>query len=439
MFDRKSRVERILAFEAALARVSARTGVIPASAGNAIARQCDIAKFDLARLGRDAELAGNDAIPTVDQLRELVAAEDESAATFVHWGATSQDAIDTALVLTLRDALGSIDDELDRLIAELADLAELHAATPMVGRTLLQAAAPTTFGFKVAGWLDALLRLRLRFKVSRDEVRVLQFGGSVGNLSVLGDQGPKIAAELAADLQLANPDVSWHATRDRLVNLATVLAATVGTVGKIARDVSLLSQSEIAEVREPGTEGRGRSSTMPQKRNPVGCAAMLAAATRAPGLASTMLSAMPQEHERALGGWQAEWSTLPDLISLAHDALVRAVFVIGGLEVDAVRMARNIESTNGLIFAESVSFALSGRLGRRRSSEIVSRAILRAKEQGTTLRLALESDDLARATLTADEFDAVFDTRRHLGVAEHAARRVAASARSALATGQDRR
>jgi 3-carboxy-cis,cis-muconate cycloisomerase len=431
MFDRRSRVERILAFEAALARVSARAGVIPDTAANSIERQCDVAKMDLDRIERGAELAGNEAIPTIEQLRDLVAADDDSAATYVHWGATSQDAIDTALVLQLNDALELIDDELAQLIDELADLADLHAATPMVGRTLLQEAAPTTFGFKVAGWLDALLRHRSRLATASADARVIQFGGAVGNLSALGAHGPRIAADLAAELQLANPALSWHTARDRLVNLATTLAAAVGSLGKMARDISLLAQSEIAEVREPTAEGRGRSSTMPQKRNPIGCAVILAAATRAPALATTMLAAMPQEHERGLGGWHAEWSTLPDLISLTHDAIARAVFIVAGLEVDAERMARNIEATNGRIFAEAVSFALSARFGRKRASEIVARAIRRASEQRTTLRLALEADGEASA-LTAAELEAAFDVRHHLGVAEQAARRVATAARSVL-------
>ena len=432
LFDLESRVQGILSFEAALARVSEELSIIPAAAGGAIASQCDVAHFDLAAIEREAESTGNEAIPTIDQLRAQVAAVDETAATFVHWGATSQDAIDTALVLALRDALGNIDEQLVHVIASLADLAELHAATPMVGRTLLQEATPTTFGFKVAGWLDALLRHRARLRLARDEARVLQFGGSVGNLSVLGDDGPRVAAALAAELELTNPNIAWHANRDRLANVATTLAMTMGTLGKMARDISLLAQSEIAEVREPGAAGRGRSSTMPQKRNPIGCAAILAAAMRAPGLAATMLSAMPQEHERGLGGWQAEWTTLPELVSIAHGALVHAAFVAGDLEVDGDRMAQNIIATNGLVFAESVSFALRARLGRARASEILGRAIRRSTDARTTLRAALEAD--AAAAMSDNELSALFDVRRNVGVAEQSARRVAATARASVGT-----
>jgi 3-carboxy-cis,cis-muconate cycloisomerase len=404
--------------------------VIPAAAGNAIASQCNVAHFDLTAIEREAESAGNEAIPTIDQLRAQVAAVDETAATFVHWGATSQDAIDTALVLALRDALGKIDERLVHVIASLADLAELHAATPMVGRTLLQEAAPTTFGFKVAGWLDALLRHRARLTLAGDEARFLQFGGAVGNLAALGDDGPRIAAALAAELKLTNPDIPWHANRDRLANVATTLAATIGTLGKMARDISLLAQSEIAEVREPGPPGRGRSSTMPQKRNPIGCAGILAAAVRAPGLAATMLSAMPQEHERGLGGWQAEWTTFPELVSIAHGAVEHAAFVAAGLEVDSDRMAQNIVATEGMVFAEAVSFALSARLGRARAREIVGRAIQRSTDTGSTLRAAVEAD--GAAALSDDELDRLFDARQNLGVAEQAARRVAALARASI-------
>ena len=435
LFDLESRVAGILSFEAALARVSAQLGVIPTSAGYAIVKQCNVAHFDLDAIQREAESAGNEAIPTVDKLRALVGATDETAATYVHWGATSQDAIDTALVLALRNALGRIDERLVHVVASLADLAELHAATPMVGRTLMQEAAPTTFGFKVAGWLDALLRHRTRLTRARDEARVLQFGGAVGNHAALGDAGPRVAVALADELELTNPELAWHSSRDRLTNVATTLAATIGTLGKMARDISLLAQSEIAEVREPSAVGRGRSSTMPQKRNPVGCAAILAAAVRAPGLAATMLSSMPQEHERALGGWQAEWATLPELVSIAHGAVVHAAFVAAGLEVDSDRMRQNIVATNGLIFAESLAFALNARLGRARGSEALGRAIQRSVDSGTTLRAALEADRTVTATLSDDELSAVFDVRRVVGVAEQVARRVAAAARASVGPG----
>jgi len=433
MFGLESRIEGILTFEAALARASAREDVIPAAAADVIASQCNLSRFDLASIEREAEAAGNEAIPTIDQLRARVAAVDESAANWVHWGATSQDAIDTALVLHLRDALGSIDAVLARLIGSLAGLAELHAATPMIGRTLLQDAAPTTFGFKVACWLDALLRHRARLALARNEASVVQFGGAVGNLSAFGADARRVATALAAELQLEAPDVAWHTSRDRLATVATNLAATVATLGKVARDIALLAQSEIAEVREPAGAGRGRSSTMPQKRNPISCGAILAAAVRAPGLAATMLSSMAQEHERGLGGWQAEWTVLPELALLTHEAIVTAAFVMDGLEVDADRMARNIAATNGLIFAEGVSFALRARVGRVRAGEILGRALGRVDAE-TTLRAALESDSSASSLLSPDEIDSLFSVGRHLGVAEETARRVAAAARENIAS-----
>ena len=438
LFGLESRIGGILTFEAALARVSARMGVIPPVVGEVIASQCNLANFDLAAIESEAEVAGNEAIPVIDQLRALVASIDPDAANFVHWGATSQDAIDTAFVLNLRRALGTIGDELEKLVTLLADIADLHAATPMVGRTLLQEAAPTTFGFKVAGWLDALMRHRARFTRARDGARVIQFGGAVGNLSAFGDKGPRVGGAVAAELELVNPDVAWHSNRDRLVEVATTLAGLVGTLGKSARDISLLAQSEIAEVREPAVDGRGRSSTMPQKRNPVGCAAILAAAVRAPGLAATMLSAMPQEHERGLAGWQSEWTTLPELVSLAHVALVHMTLVAVGLEIDGARMMRNISATNGLVFAEAVSLALRSRLARAQASEILSRAI-RATNHQTTLRMAIEADAAAATALSIDEIEALFDVRQHLGIAEQAAREVAAAARVKLGPPADER
>jgi len=433
VFGLESRIEGILAFEAALARASAREGVIAAAVADVIVSQCNVSGFDLASIAREAELAGNEAIPTIDQLRARVAAVDESAANWVHWGATSQDAIDTALVLQLGDALAAIDGELARVIASLASLAELHAATPMVGRTLLQEAAPTTFGFKVAGWLDALLRHRARLTLARDEASVVQLGGAVGNLSAFGSNGRRISAAVAAELRLGAPDLAWHTHRDRLANVATNVAATVATFGKMAHDIALLAQSEIAEVREPAGAGRGRSSTMPQKRNPIGCATILAAAVRTPGLAATMLSSMAQEHERGLGGWQAEWTVLPELILVAHGAFVHAAFIVDGLEVDANRMARNIVATNGRIFAEAVSFALRSRVGRARASEIIGRALGRVNKE-ITLRAALDSDAAMAAVFSGDEIDALFDVSRHLGLAEETARRVAVAARQSVAS-----
>jgi len=306
LFSDRARIQAMLDFEAALARAEARTGVIPSSAAPAIASKCRAELYDIAALARATELAGNPAIPLVQQLTALVGRDDEQAMRFVHWGATSQDAIDTGFVLQLRGALECIQAELKRLSGMLASLAEKHRSTAAAGRTLLQQALPTTFGLKVAGWLDAIHRHSERISEVRRRALVVQFGGAVGTLAALGNEGIDVARELGEELHLTAPDLSWHAHRDRVVEVAAMLGLLTGSLGKIARDISLQMQTEVAEVFEPFGAGRGSSSTMPHKRNPVTFAVVLAAAARMPGLVSSMLGTMVQEQERGLGGWHAE-------------------------------------------------------------------------------------------------------------------------------------
>src|SRR4029077_3069882 len=269
--------------------------------------------FDMESLARATALSGNVAIPMVKALTEFVAHSDVQAAAFVHWGATSQDAIDTGLVLQLREALDLIDRDLAHLSASLTRLAAAHKSTLVAGRTWLQQGPPVTFGLKVAGWLDGVDRHLERLNHARTQVSVLQFGGAVGTLAALADRGLDVAAALARDFTLELPELPWHSHRDRLAEVAPSLGLLVGSLGKIARDISLMSQTEIDEVVEPSGPGRGGSSTMPHKRNPVGSAVILAAALRVPALVSTVLTAMVQEHERGMGGWHAEWETLPEI------------------------------------------------------------------------------------------------------------------------------
>jgi 3-carboxy-cis,cis-muconate cycloisomerase len=317
----RSCLQGMLDFEAALARAEARAGVIPPSAAAAIAAQCKADLFDVAELSRGAKLSGNVAIPLVKALTALVGRDNSDAARYVHWGATSQDAMDTGCVLQLRQALKAFASDLDRLAQGLVELATKHRSTIVVGRTWMQQALPTTFGVKVAGWLDAVDRHRERLRETQRRALVLQFGGAVGTLAALGDRGPEVAKLLAQDLALELPEIPWHSHRDRMAEVATTLGLCVGTLGKIAKDISLHSQTEVAEVFEPTEKGRGSSSTMPHKRNPVTSAVVMSAATRIPGLVSTMLTAMTQEHERGLGGWHAEWETLPEIVSLSAGAL----------------------------------------------------------------------------------------------------------------------
>jgi len=417
VFSDRGRLQGLLDFEAALARAEASAGVIPSSAPAAIAAQCRAEVFDIGELARGTALGGNTAIPVVKALTALVAKHDEAAARFVHWGATSQDAMDTGLVLQLRDALDLIDTDLARLADVLARLAAEHKRTVLVGRTWLQQATPVTFGLKAAGALSAVERHRVRLRELRPRVLALQFGGASGTLAALGEDGLKVAAALAGELRLALPDVPWHAQRDRVAEVATALGLLVGTLGKMARDVSLLMQTEVGEAFEPAAAGKGGSSTMPHKRNPVGCAAILAAAIRVPGLVAVMLTAMVQEHERGLGDWHAEWDTLPEICCLAAGALAQLTQVLDGLEIDAARMAENLDATRGLILAEAVTMALGARIGRLPAHHLVEQACRRAAGEKRHLRDVLGEDPEVSKQLSGADLERLLDPANYTGLA----------------------
>src|SRR5262249_50100614 len=355
VFSDRGRLQGILDFEGALARAQARAGVIPAAAAVAIAGKCRAELFDIAALSQATAVAGDSALPIINELTRLVAAPSPAAATSLHWVATSQDAMDTGLVLQLRQGLDLIEADARQLCAALAKVAAEHKETPIAGRTWLQHAAPTTFGLKVVGWLCAVARHLERLRAVRPRTLVLQLGGAVGTLAALGEDAEKTASLLAEELGLRPAEMPWHTHRDRLVEVAVTLGLLVGSLGKMARDISLMTQSEVAEVAEPSAPGRGGSSSMPPKRNPVGCATVLAAATRIPALVSVLLSAMTQEHERGLGGWQAEWETVPEILLLTSGALSQMRQVMVGLRVDSQRMRANLDATRGLIYAEAVS------------------------------------------------------------------------------------
>ena len=427
LFSDRARVQGMLDFEAALARAEARAGVIPASAAPAIAAKCRAEFFDTDALARATARSGSPAIPLVKQLTALVGEADKEAMRFVHWGATSQDAIDTGFVLQLRGALERIEAELDRLCGALAQLARKHRSTVVAGRTWMQQALPTTFGLQAAGWLDAVNRHRERLGEVRRRTLVVQFGGAVGTLAALGNKGLDVAKALGEELHLTVPDVPWHAHRDRVAEVATTLGLCTGTLGKIARDISLLMQTEVAEAFEPAGEGRGGSSTMPHKRNPVMCAVVLAAAVRVPGLVSAMLTAMVQEHERGLGGWHAEWETMPEIIGLAAGALHHLAETVPGLEIDTARMVENLDVTRGLIFAEAVQMALGPGMGRMAAHEMVEAACQRARAEKRHLREVLAEDAIVAKHLTKAELDRLFDPRQYLGVAEGLIDRVLAA------------
>jgi 3-carboxy-cis,cis-muconate cycloisomerase len=424
LFTDRARVQGMLDFEAALSRAESRLGVIPKSAAEPIASKCRAGLIDMSSLASAAARAGNLAIPLVNQLTDLVEMDDPEAARYVHWGATSQDAIDTGFVLQLRAALGKFETGIDQLAASLAILAKKHRASPVAARTWMQQALPTTFGFIVAGWLDALLRHRDRLREAGERAIVLQFGGAVGTLAALDDRGLEVADALGKELKLAVPDVSWHSHRDRIAEVATTLGLCTGTLGKIARDISLHTQTEIAEIFEPAGEGRGGSSTLPHKRNPVTCAVVLTAAIRVPGLVSTILSAMVQEEERGLGGWHAEWETMPELIGLAGGALHHLAEIIPVLEIDSAKMRENLEITRGLIFAEALQMALAEPMGRGAAHEYVRAASKIAVKENRHLRDVAKSDLEISKHLSATEIDRLFDPAEYLGVANQLIDRV---------------
>lgn len=405
----------MLDFEAALAQAEASVGVIPQHAADVIAAQCDVEHFDVDAIDNDARDAGNLAIPLVAALTRNVGAVDEGARGFVHWGATSQDAIDTGLVLQLRDALALIEADLARLARGLAAQARRHAATVLPGRTWLQHALPITLGVKLAAIVSALDRHRARVALARRHGLVLQFGGAAGTLASLHDQGLAVSKALGERLGLAVPDMPWHTERDRLCDVAATLGMLTATLGKLARDIALLAQSEVGEADEPAAPGRGGSSTMPQKRNPVGASIALAAAVRVPGLVATMLAAAVQEHERGLGNWPAEWETLPQIVMLAGGALAAMAQTAEGLEVHADRMRANLDLTNGLVFAEAVQMALAPTLGRDAAHALVASACRRAAAERVHLREILAEEPRVKPVLDDEAIARLFDPMRYLG------------------------
>jgi 3-carboxy-cis,cis-muconate cycloisomerase len=385
IFSDRSVLQAMLDFEVALASVQARLDIIPAAAADAIADAASVQNFDPAALARDSLRAGTPGIPLAKALTENVRALDTHAARFVHWGATSQDVADTALILLLQRTQPILTADIAKLENALEKLSCKHEHTVMLGRTLLQAAPPITFGLKAAGWLAAIRRCRVRLEISFVEALVVQLGGASGTLASLGDRGLEVARELASELKLKCPDAPWHTHRDRLANLMCSCGVLNGSLGKMARDISLLMQSEIAEASEPGGSGRGGSSTMPHKRNPIASTLTLAAANHVPGLVANFLSGMVQEHERGVGGWQAEWATVTAIVQATGLAVESMAEVAEGLTMDEDRMRQNIEATGGTIFAERAMMLLGPALGRDVAHKVIEEATRKSAAQGHRL------------------------------------------------------
>jgi 3-carboxy-cis,cis-muconate cycloisomerase len=396
VFDDEAVVQAMFRFEAALAQAQAAEGIIPENAARAIASVCNAQLYDIPAMVTASRRAGSLAIPLVKELTKTVALYNAESAAYVHWGSTSQDVIDTALVLTTRDALQMIDGGLRQLIDILLKLAEKHMATPVLARTLMQPAQATSFGFKLVGWAAPLLRSRAELRKLSARALQLQLGGAVGTLAVMGSQGPAVVQRVAQDLGLTAPEAAWHTQRDEWVRLGLEVAVLVGSLGKIATDLSLMAQGEIAELSEPSGNGRGGSSAMPHKRNPVSSMIALAAAARTPQRAAALLANMGQEHERGLGNWQAELAEWPGLFLSAHGAIVALVEAFDGLLVDAPRMLRNIDDLQGLIFAEAVSIYLAAAIGRPAAHSLMEQLTRQAVADGIHLAdavAAAESGD----------------------------------------------
>lgn len=414
-FSDLARVQAMLDFEAALARAEAKAGIVPSTAAAVISSNCRARDFDLNALSAAVPLSGNVAISLVKQLTALVARQDPDAARYVHWGATSQDAIDTGLIIQIRSATMAILSELDALCDVLAKLADTHRLTPVAARTLLQQALPTSFGFIVAGWLDALVRHRDRLQTLHNGVLVLQFGGAVGTLAALGAHGPSVSKHVAEELSLPLPTASWHSHRDRMAEIAATFGLLAGTLNKIAHDLSLHMQTEIGELAEPHATGRGGSSTMPHKQNPVACAAILAATIPVPGLVSTILAVQSQDHQRGLGSWHAEWTTLPEIVRLTAGALHHLAALAPKLQINTNRMRENLDSTRGLIYAEAVSMTLAEKLGRAAAHDKIEAACALASSSHQQLREVLASQKDIASLLSSEELDRLFDPLNYLG------------------------
>ncbi len=421
LFSARAQLQTLLDVEVALAEALAETGTIPKRAVDPIRAAARAEWYNIAAIAAGAARAGNVIIPLVEALTARVGQTDPEAARFVHWGATSQDILDTALVLQLRSAVSLILRSVRQAADGAAVLARRHAKTPMAGRTWLQHATPITFGLKAAGWCEALDRAASRVEAGAGHAAVLQFGGAAGTLAALGESGIPVGAALARILGLTLPAAPWHAHRDRLAELVTALGIAAGTLGKIGRDLALLAQTEVAEAFEASPGG---SSTMPQKRNPVGAAVAIAASLRAPGLVATVLGAMTQEHERGIGGWHAEWETIPDLVRLTAGSARAMAQALGTLVVDSDRMAANLRQTGGLIAAEAVAMALADALGKHRAHQLVQNAAARAIQDQRPLAEILAEDPDVSGRWTRAELNRLLDPAQYLGSAEALVERV---------------
>ncbi len=413
VFSDHALIGRYIEVEVALASAEARCGVIPRVAAEAIAREARLSRIDFDHMREETDVVGYPILPLVHQLVAMCG----DAGRYLHWGATTQDIMDTACVLQIRAALDLVEQDLVQLRAVLADLARKHRDTPMAGRTHLQQALPITFGYKAAIWLAMFDRHQQRLAQLRERVQVVSFAGAAGTLASLGERGFAVQQALADELSLAVPAPTWHVARDGFAEVVNLLALVTGSLGKIALDVMIMASTEFGELYEPFVKGRGASSTMPQKRNPISSELMLAAAKGVRQQAGLMLDAMVQDLERATGPWHAEWMAIPESFILTAGALRQACFALGGLIVDADRMRHNLGISRGLIVAEAVMMGLAPAIGRQQAHDLVYDACRTANTTGCSLADALAAMPAITAHVDRAGIDRLTDPANYLGLA----------------------
>ena len=423
VFSDESRVQKYLDFEAALARAQGRLGIIPKEAAAEIVRHCSADKIDMAKLKEATERIGYPVLPVVQQLVKLCK---DGLGEWSHWGATTQDITDTATIMQIREALAIIEKDIDGICDGLAALARKYRDTPMAGRSNLQQAVPITFGYKMATMLAAFERHKQRLREFKPRVLVGEFGGAAGTLSSLGKDGLKVQVELAKELDLAQPEIAWHTVRDRIAEVGCFLGLVTGICGKIALDVKLMMQTEVEEVYEPFHEGRGSSSTMPQKRNPISSVYITAQTAVVRTQVTALLNAMEQDHERATGQWEIEWIVLPEIFVLTAGCLAQTRFLVSGLQVDEKKMRANLDITRGLIVSEAVMMGLGPHLGRQYAHDLVYDICRKVIATGRPLLDLLAEDKEIAKHMNRAELAKLVDPANYLGVAGEMVDRVLA-------------
>lgn len=421
VFSDEGRIGAWLKTEAALAKAEASCGIIPEEAASHIAKAAKLENLNLEAMREEYEKVGFPILPLVHQMAKAC---DQESARYIHWGATTQDIIDTGLVLQMRDGLELIESDLDKIITALNKLSKTHKNTVMAGRTFQQQAAPITFGFKTAIWLDECIRHRDRLESLKQRALECQFGGAVGTLATLGNDGLRVLEKLSKELGLKAPSISWHTARDNWAEIVFWLVMVCTTLTKIAKEIAMLMRTEVDEVREPYAPGRGGSSTMPQKRNPVSCPLIIAIGNRIKECVPTQLTAMIQEHERDVATQPLEWLVIPEAFVLAAGCLKHSVQVLDGLDVEAKNMRHNLELGGGLLMAEAVMMGLAPKIGRGKAHELVGQVSAYAIENNLTLRQSLLASSEIKTFLSENEIDKLLDPIHYTGVASEMIDRV---------------